>query len=119
MVLMDIIAYLKTLVPAVYYPSAFPIGSPSDCIAVAFEGGQVPRDTVAYSALRIAVRNKDMNKGYEIITDIMEQFNDTHDINIGDHRLIQARWASPYPSLMGIDENRWYIHTITLFVIID
>lgn len=119
MFLTDLIAFLKSKVAGTYYTSAFPIGSPHNCAVVALEGGQPAKDTVAYSSMRIAIRDKDADVAYARATEILEALHMTHDIMVGDHRLLLARYASPYPMFMGLDENRWSIYVISFFITVD
>lgn len=111
----DIISYVNSLVPYVYYPFSFP-KTADDEVAVITVGAGMPTDVdtnVSYPTMQILVRGeaRDFDKTEAKALEIFDALKNKVNQSIGDESVVVIKPSGSSPFFIGLDENERPIFT--------
>lgn len=128
MKIQELIAFIRNLVPGVYYPNSFPVSSAAadDCSVIKLTGGFPPSQWTGKTqpSFQIRVRGKPdipendpgecENRAYEIHSALMN----LRDVKIGSHSIVIIRAMNSIPLHIGFDENNRPIYSMNFDMVV-
>jgi hypothetical protein len=116
--ILDLISFIKTRVPGVYYPNAFPVSTttPDACAVVKLTGGFPPDQWTGKKqpSFQVLVRGKanDQAETESRAYAIHEALMNLRDVTIGDESIVVIRAINSVPIFIGNDDNNRPIYSM-------
>jgi hypothetical protein len=109
--ILELISFIKTRVPGVYYPNSFPVstGAPDGCAVVKLTGGFPPSQWTGKKqpSFQLLVRGKagDMAEVETRAYALHEALMNLQNVTVGDESIVIIRAMNSVPLYIGNDEN--------------
>jgi hypothetical protein len=116
MKIQELISFIKSLVPGVYYPNTFPLSAANECFVVKLSGGLAPDEWTGKKQpiFQILVRGEKNGhasleeKAYLLHNALMNKRN----CIIGEESVVVIRAINSVPFYIGNDENNRPIYSM-------
>ncbi|QHA36853.1 hypothetical protein D5E69_14215 [Rossellomorea marisflavi] len=112
--ILDLINFVKSRVPGVYYPNNFPASAPDSCTRIRLTGG-FPTDewtTKKQPSFQIFVRDVHPAKAEDRAYELQEALTNLTNVKVGDSSVVKIRASNSVPIYLGDDENNRPIYSL-------
>ncbi|MFC5528473.1 minor capsid protein [Cohnella yongneupensis] len=111
----DLINFLKTVVPFTYFANDFPKDAPTTCAFVRLNSGSPPSGwTVLHPSFQVVVRSQPKMDGdaESIAISLLEQLDRKTEFSIASHRIVICEVEQSAPFYIGEDDNHRPMYSV-------
>jgi len=113
----DLLDYIRSHIPFIYYPNSFPPSATDDCGIVRITGGPKPGRGITKPTFQVMIRATHTRTAEEKAWEVLDFFNLKRDFDVGLTHVIVCNAQTSTPLYIGEDENGRFLYSVNFSTI--